>query len=132
MKKSKALSILLSVFMCFSIMSCVFSASAASVSVHLVKTQSVNSSANVYGTHKYFWGSNSKSSEHSVYFISRYKSGGIWHTGNSYLMAPGKSESEKNAIMTPKFETERDWFLKLNPEGANQKGCDAWGYMKNA
>lgn len=102
------------------------------VSVHLTKTQSTNSSANVYGTYKYYWGNNSSSSEHSVYYISRYKKGGVWYTGNKYLLAPGKSISENDAIMTPKFDDERDWFLKLNPEGANNKGCDAWGYIRNA
>lgn len=48
----------------------------------------------------------------------------------SYLMAPGKSVSESNAIMTHKFDTERDWFLSLNPKSALNKGCDAWGYIK--
>lgn len=130
--KKRLAAILLSTVMCFGVLGSTFTASAASVSVHLTKTQATNSSANVYGTHKYYWGSNNSSSEHSVYFISRYKSGGIWHTGNKYLMGAGKSINESNAIMTPKFDTERDWFLKLNPEGSNNKGCDAWGYIKNA
>lgn len=132
MKKARILSVLLSAIMCFGIIGGTFSASAASVSVHLTKTQATNSSSNVYGTFKYYWGKNSSSSQHSVYFISRYKSGAIWLTGNKYLMRPGESKSEEKAIVTPKFETKRDWFLKLNPEGANNKGCDAWGYMKNA
>lgn len=109
-----------------------FSASAAHVTVHLTKTQAVNSSSNVYGTFKYFWGTNSKSSQHSVHYIARYKNGFIWYTGGQYLIAPGHGRNEKNAYMTKKLDYETDWFLKLNPEGNNTTGCDAWGYMKNA
>ena len=99
MSKKKLVSILLSAVLCFGMLGSTFSASAASVSVHLTKNQAVNSSSKVYGTFKYFWGTNSKSSQHSVHYIARYKT---------------------------------DWFLKLNPEGNNTTGCDAWGYMKNA
>ena len=109
-----------------------FVASAESVSVHLTKTQAVNSSSNVYGTFKYYWGTNSKSSQHSVYYIARYKNGAFWHTGGKYLIAPGHGRDEKNAYMTKKLDYKTDWFLKLNPEGKNTKGCDAWGYMRNA
>ena len=67
-----------------------------------------------------------------VYYIARYKNGAFWHTGGKYLIAPGHGRDEKNAYMTKKLDYKTDWFLKLNPEGKNTKGCDAWGYMRNA
>lgn len=83
MSKKKLVSILLSAVLCFGMLGGTFVASAESVSVHLTKTQAVNSSSNVYGTFKYYWGTNSKSSQHSVYYIARYKNGAFWHTGES-------------------------------------------------
>ena len=65
MSKKKLVSILLSAVL--GMLGGTFVASAESVSVHLTKTQAVNSSSNVYGTFKYFWGTNSKSSQHSVH-----------------------------------------------------------------
>ena len=56
MSKKKLVSILLSAVLCFGMLGGTFVASAESVSVHLTKTQAVNSSSNVYGTFKYFWG----------------------------------------------------------------------------
>lgn len=132
MSKKKLVSILLSAVLCFGMLGSTFSASAAYVSVHLTKNQAVNSSSNVYGAFKYFWGTNSKSSQHSVYYIARYKNGVFWYTGGQYLIAPGHGRNEKNAYMTKKLDYKTDWFLKLNPEGSNTTGCDAWGYMKNA
>ena len=113
MSKKKLVSILLSAVLCFGMLGSTFSASAAHVTVHLTKTQAVNSSSNVY-------------------YIARYKNGAFWHTGGKYLIAPGHGRDEKNAYMTKKLDYKTDWFLKLNPEGKNTKGCDAWGYMKNA
>ena len=71
MSKKKLVSILLSAALCFGMLGGTFVASAESVSVHLTKTQAVNSSSNVYGTFKYYWGTNSKSSQHSVYYITQ-------------------------------------------------------------
>lgn len=56
MSKKKLVSILLSAVLCFGMLGGTFVASAESVSVHLTKTQAVNSSSNVYGTFKYYWG----------------------------------------------------------------------------
>lgn len=55
MSKKKLVSILLSAVLCFGMLGGTFVASAESVSVHLTKTQAVNSSSNVYGTFKYYW-----------------------------------------------------------------------------
>lgn len=52
MSKKKLVSILLSAVLCFGMLGSTFSASAAHVTVHLTKTQAVNSSSNVYGTFK--------------------------------------------------------------------------------
>lgn len=98
MSKKKLVSILLSAVLCFGMLGGTFVASAESVSVHLTKTQAVNSSSNVYGTFKYYWGTNSKSSQHSVYYIARYKNGAFWHTGGKYLIAPGHGRDEKMHI----------------------------------
>ena len=132
MSKKKLVSILLSAVLCFGMLGGTFVASAESVSVHLSKTQAVISSSNVYGTFKYYWGKNSKSSKHSVYYIARYKNKGIWHTGGSDLLAAGEERSEKDPFVTEKLDYKTDWFLKLNPKGAGTKDCDAWGYMRNA
>lgn len=132
MSKKKLVSILLSAVLCFGMLGSTFSASAAHVTVHLTKTQAVNSSSNVHGSFKYYWGKNSKSSKYSVYYIARYKNKGIWHTGGSDLLAAGEERSEKDPFVTEKLDYETDWFLKLNPQGAGTKDCDAWGYMKNA
>lgn len=130
--KKKVLSILISSIMCFGILGGTFSASAASVSVHLTKNQASNSSSNVYGSYKYYWGNNKKESKHSVYLIAKYKSGGIWFEDSFILMQSGYSLSETNAKKTRTLSKETDWFVKLNPEGALNKDCDAWGYIKNA
>lgn len=98
MSKKKLVSILLSAVLCFGMLGSTFSASAAHVTVHLTKTQAVNSSSNVYGTFKYFWGTNSKSSQHSVHYIARYKNGFIWYTGGQYLIAPDMGEMKKMHI----------------------------------
>ncbi len=110
MSKKKLVSILLSAVLCFGMLGGTFVASAESVSVHLTKTQAVNSSSNVYGTFKYYWGTNSKSSQHSVYYIARYKNGAFWHTGGKYLIAPGHGRDEKNAYMTKKLEDKTHRF----------------------
>lgn len=132
MTKKKLVSILISAVLCFGMLGSTFSASAAYVSVHLTKNQAVNSSANVRGKYKYFWGNNSKSSEQGVYFIARYKLGNIWLTDQRVKLSPGQSVEQGNAYKTRSTKSETDWFLKLNPEGNNTKGCDAWGYMRNA
>ena len=131
MSKKKLVSILLSAVLCFGMLGSTFSASAAHVSVHLTKDQAVDSSSNVHGTFKYFWGNNSKSSLYSVYYIARYKKGAIWLTDISWPLKPGESISEDKPLATSKFNKATDWFLKLNPEGGNKKGCEAWGYMRN-
>lgn len=56
MSKKKLVSILLSAVLCFGMLGSTFSASAAHVTVHLTKTQAVNSSSNVHGSFKYYWG----------------------------------------------------------------------------
>ena len=48
------------------------------------------------------------------------------------LLAAGREIDEAHAIKTERLDYETDWFLKLNPQGAGTKDCDAWGYMKNA
>lgn len=133
MKNTKLVSIILSVIMCFGILGGAFSASADEnyVSVHLTKNQSSASSDNVYGTYKYYWGSNSTSSSRVVLFTTRYKSGGVWKTDENYRMFVGESIPSSQERRTQKFDTERYWFLRLNPEGSGTKGCEAWGYMRN-
>lgn len=135
MKNTKLVSIILSVIMCFGILGGAFSASAADdyVKVHLYSNQGSASSANVYGSYKCYWGSNSASSKHSVYFIARYKYRGTWHTDSNKtsLVQPGKEITRSNEVETTHFSDERYWFLRLNPEGANKTGCDAEGYMRN-
>ena len=131
MSKKKLVSILLSAVLCFGMLGSTFSASAAHVSVHLTKDQTVNSSSNVHGTFKYFWGNNSKSSLHRVYYIARYKKGAIWLTNISWPLKQGESISENTPLATSKFDKATDWFLKLNPEGSRATGCEAWGYMRN-
>lgn len=131
MSKKKLVSILLSAVLCFGMLGGTFVASAESVSVHLTKDQAVNSSSNVHGTFKYFWGNNSKSSLCRVYYIARYKKAGSWRTDISWPLKPGESISEEHPLTTSKFDKPTDWFLKLNPEGAGKKGCEAWGYMRN-
>lgn len=131
MSKKKLVSILLSAVLCFGMLGSTFSASAAHVTVHLTKDQTVNSSANVHGRYKYFWGENSKSSAYGVYFIVRYKSSGVWITDQRVKLSPGQIVEKGNAFKTRTTKNETDWFLKLNPEGGNAKGCEAWGYMRN-
>jgi len=132
-KNTKFMSIILSLIMCFGILGGAFSASANDncVTVHLTRDQSSAASDNVYGTYKYYWGNNSSTSSRIVLFTTRYKSGGVWKTDENYRMFVGESISESQARRTNKFDTERYWFLRLNPEGTGTKGCDAWGYMKN-
>jgi len=132
MKSKKILSILLSVVMCFGVLGTAFSASAASVSVHLLTNQKSNKSANVYGTYKYYWGSNNRNSADVVEFIPKYKSGAIWYSEGAYEMSPGESLDEAHARRTAhKFNDERYWHLKLKTKN-DGTGCDAWGYIKNA
>lgn len=132
MKKTKVLSILLSVIMAFGVFGTAFSASAAYVSVHLLTNQNTNSSSNVYGTHKYYWGNNNANSDDNVEFVTRYKKGGVWYTDDKYVMIPGDSLNESQARRTAnRFTDERYWFLKLN-KASSGTGCDAWGYIKNA
>lgn len=132
MKSKKMLSILLSVVMCFCALGTAFSASAASVNVHLLTNQGSNISANVYGTHKYYWGSNNRNSADTVEFIPKYKSGAIWYSDGEYEMNPGDSLNENQARRTAhKFNDERYWHLKLKTKNGGT-GCDAWGYIKNA
>lgn len=132
MKKTKVLSILLSVIMAFGVFGTAFSASAAYVSVHLTTSQNSNSSSNVYGTHKYYWGNNNINSNDNVEFITRYKYLGVWHTDETYVISPGDGLIESQARRTAnRFTDERYWFLKLN-KASSGTGCDAWGYIKNA
>ncbi len=96
--------------------------------VHLTTNQASNSSSNVYGYNKVFWGNNEAHSAYSVYFIAKYKKGGIWYTDKSKLIGKGKDCPSTNTSAQP---VERDWFLKLNPEGGGKYGCEAWGYIYN-
>ena len=93
MSKKKLVSILLSAVLCFGMLGGTFVASAESVSVHLTKTQAVNSSSNVYGTFKYYWGKNSKSSKHSVYYIARYKNKGT--QGAAIYLLPERRDQKR-------------------------------------
>ncbi len=132
MKNKKMLSILLSVVMCFGVLGTAFSASAASVSVHLLTNQKSNSSATVYGTYKYYWGSNNINSADVVEFNPKYKKGLVWYSDGVYEMSPGESLDEEHARRTAnKFNDEHYWYLKLSTKHGGT-GCDAWGYIKNA
>lgn len=133
MKKTKLISILLSIIMAFGMFGTAFSVSAAYVSVHLTTSQHSNSSANVYGTHKYYWGNNNSSgSDKNVEFITRYKYLGVWYTDDVFVMLPGEGLNQSQERRTAhKFSDERYWFLKLEKQSSGT-GCDAWGYIRNA
>lgn len=83
-------------------------------------------SSTVYGYNKVFWGNNESHSAYSVHFIAKYKMGGVWYTDKSKSIKKGKSCPSTN---TSALSVERDWHLKLNPDGGGKYGCEAWGYI---
>lgn len=91
------------------------------------RTKSATSST-VYGYNKVFWGNNESHSAYSVHFIAKYKMGGVWYTDKSKSIKKGKSCPSTN---TSALSVERDWHLKLNPDGGGKYGCEAWGYIYN-
>lgn len=99
---------------------------ANAATVYLKTAQTSATSSTVYGYNKVFYGNNSKDSAYSVYFIAKYKKGGVWYTDKSKLVAKGKSLPSTN---TSVLSVERDWHLKLNPEGSGHYGCIATGYI---
>lgn len=101
---------------------------ASAATVYLKTAQTSATSSTVYGYNKVFYGNNSKDSAYSVYFIAKYKKGGVWYTDKSKLVLKGKSLPSTN---TSALSVERDWHLKLNPEGAGHYGCIATGYIYN-
>lgn len=133
MKKTKVLSILLSLIMAFGVFGTAFSASADYVTVNLYEDQYSAHSTEIFGTYKCYWGKNEGWSEHSVYFIPKYKSGAIFVTdsGRSYLMIAGKSLSQSQEIQTTHFSSNKEWRLYLNPEEGHVKNCRAVGYFRN-
>lgn len=103
-----------------------FSLSASAATVYLKTGQTTASSSEVFGTHKFFYGDNSKDSAYSVYFLAKYKMGGVWYTDKSFLLGKGGS---LDVTYTTVLSKERSWKLKLNPEGAGKYGCIATGYI---
>lgn len=101
---------------------------ANAATVHLTTAQTSATSSTVYGRNKVFWGNNESYSAYSVYFIAKYKKGGVWYTDKSKLIGKGNDCPSTN---TSALSTERDWHLKLNPEGGGKYGCEAWGYIYN-
>lgn len=105
-----------------------FSLSASAATVYLKTAQTSASSSEVYGNQKYFFGNNSSDSAYSVYFLAKYKYGGVWYTNKSCLVAKGSSLA---GTYTDVLSAERNWKLTLNPEGAGKYGCIATGYIYN-
>lgn len=101
---------------------------ANAATVHLTTSQGSNTSAKVYGNYKVFYGNNESYSAHSVYFIARHQQAGVWYTDKSKLVAKG---NDCPVTETTVKKSERNWVLKLNPEGAGKTGCDAKGYIIN-
>ncbi len=101
---------------------------ANAATVYLKSAQKSATSSTVYGYNKVFYGNNSEDSAYSVYFIAKYKKGGVWHTDKTKLVAKGGTLS---STKTSALSVERDWHLKLNPEGAGHYGCIATGYIYN-
>lgn len=96
---------------------------------HLEKDQTEAYTSDVFGTHKYYSGSNSFDSDGKVYYIVRYKSGAVWYVDDKILLARGEPVPETR---TRKFETKKYWHVKLNPKGASATGCEAWAFIWNA
>ena len=90
---------------------------ANAATVHLKTAQKSATSSTVYGYSAY-----------SVHFIAKYKMGGVWYTDKSKSIKKGKSCPSTN---TSALSVERDWHLKLNPDGGGKYGCEAWGYINN-
>ena len=101
---------------------------ANAATVHLKTAQKSATSSTVYGYNKVFWGNNESHSAYSVHFIAKYKMGGVWYTDKSKSIKKGKSCPSTN---TSALSVERDWHLKLNPDGGGKYGCEAWGYIYN-
>ena len=106
---------------------------ANAATVHLKTAQKSATSSTVYGYNKVFWGNTEVqhfTTENSplVHFIAKYKMGGVWYTDKSKSIKKGKSCPSTN---TSALSVERDWHLKLNPDGGGKYGCEAWGYINN-
>lgn len=101
---------------------------ANAATVHLKTAQKSATSSTVYGYNKVFWGNNESHSAYSVHFIAKYKMGGVWYTDKSKSIKKGKCCPSTN---TSALSVERDWHLKLNPDGGGKYGCEAWGYINN-
>ena len=127
--KKKVLAFLFTMIMCFGVLDGAFSANSGIVGEHLTKTEASASSFNVGGEVKEYWGSNSGSSKYSVYLIAKYKKAFIWYEDSSELMKPGYKTPQGTAFITRKRDDSTTWFVRLNPKGALNKDCEAWGYM---
>lgn len=112
--------------LCLMMLTSCFSMYAGAATVYLRTAQTSASSSEVYGNQKYFYGDNSSLSAYSVYFLAKYKRGGIWYTNKSILVEKGES---LDTTYTARLSSECNWKLKLNPEGAGHYGCIATGYI---
>lgn len=119
---------IIAIFMALTVALSTGALTANAATVYLKSAQTSATSSTVYGYNKVFYGNNSKDSAYSVYFIAKYKKGGIWYTDKSKLIGKGENCPTTN---TSALSVERDWHLKLNPEGAGHYGCIATGYIYN-
>ena len=128
--KERKKSILISVFMIASIMSC-FTMTAYAVfdphvEVSLTPSMKVAYTDTVVGTHKYFAGFNRASSAHRVYFESQKSNGSGFKKDVQILVSPG---AEIDDIRTGSDVRTTLWRLELNPYGVGTKNCSGGGYM---
>lgn len=129
--KERIKSILISVFMIASIMSC-FTMTAYAVfdphvEVSLTPSMKVAHSPTIVGTHKYFEGDNYASSAHRVYFEAQKSDGNSFKTNRKILVDIDSSLYDMRT--NGDYPRATLWRLELNPYGVGTKNCSADGYM---
>ncbi len=129
--KGRVKSILISIFMIASIMSCftmtAYAVQYPCVDVDLTPSMSVAYTDTVVGTHKYFEGDNYASSAHRVYFEAQKSDGNSFKTNRKILVDIDSSIYDMRT--NGDYPRATLWRLELNPYGVGTKNCSADGYM---
>ena len=101
---------------------------ANAATVHLKTAQKSATSSTVYGYNKVF-GEITNHIQHTRYILlQNIKWVAFGTLINQKSIKKGKSCPSTN---TSALSVERDWHLKLNPDGGGKYGCEAWGYIYN-
>lgn len=128
--KGRVKSILISIFMISSIMSCftmtAYAVQYPCVDVDLTTSMSVARTDSVVGTHKYFAGFNRSYSAHRVYFEAQRSAGNGYVKDHQILVSQG---AEIDDVRTGDAPRSTLWRLELNPYGVGTTGCSGGGYM---